>query len=124
MQNQKRNLVFVHVVENMSDSQPYKLKPIDLPSKPGGFRDWAVHNILKMHKEFFKFKPIEPLIDNPSLIPRFIVKSYQYHFLIQPKKPCIDCFLMNYFGADLFTDVECAAAALKLKEKLSSDPIF
>ena len=119
----------------------YILQRIQPLAKPAGFRDYAVHNILKLHRDFLKLEPVKPLRENsvqreltkPLLknpiqptnpLQQLKVNSCQYHVNLKPTKPCIDCFLLNFFGSDLSSNPECAEVALQFKDstfKIPSD---
>lgn len=89
-----------------SKPQPYRLHPIS-PIQKLSYRDDAVYNILKIHKEFLKLEPISPIFDSKTSVKypqasevkktgelsSLKVKSCQYHILNRPKKPCMDCFI-------------------------------
>lgn len=89
------------------NSKPYELYTIENLPVRRGFRDYAAHNILEMHRNFLKLKPVEPLYEEPSFKvksveasienphPKLTVRSCQYHNLLKPQKPCLDCFLLN-----------------------------
>lgn len=104
----------------MASPKPYKLCPIELPESRG-FRDYAMHSVLKIHRDFLKLEPIKPLLDNAPLQVTF--KSCQYHLVLKPEKPCMDCFLVNYFGPDLSTSAECAQTALEFKNSTFQIPL-
>lgn len=111
----------------MEASTPYKLCDITSEVKSRGFRDYALQCISEMHHDFSKLQPVEPLPDDPPEFetvkpslelakpvldnPSPQIKSCQYHVALKPESPCIDCFLLNYFGSDLSSSAECADSA-------------
>lgn len=106
------------IQQKSSLNQSYKLIPISDLAKPVGF----LENYLKQFRNLPK--PISPMSspihspfpENPELK---ISRYCQYHVLIKPDKPCIDCFILDYYKDDLFTDPEIARAAIELKKSLS-----
>lgn len=109
----------------------YKLTHVTNVPEPVGF----FKNILRKHNEFLKHRPISPILSpvyslqpidlsNETASDELVlnpeknseIKSCQYHVLVKPSKPCVDCFVANYFKSSLFTCKKSAAAAIQLKK--------